>query len=142
MQRTRDRRNYSGGFIDTARIYLKAGDGGNGASSFRREKFIPYGGPDGGHGGRGGSIWFEATSNVTTLSEIATHPHITALGGEKGGGKRMDGASGADITIYVPCGTVVRRDDKVLADLKENGQRFLVAKGGRGGRGNTAFKTR
>lgn len=141
MQRTRDRRNVSG-FIDIARVYLKAGDGGRGACSFRREKYIPYGGPDGGHGGHGGSIWFEATSNVTTLSEIACHPHITAHDGTPGGGKRMDGAKGEDVTVYVPCGTVIRRDGTVLSDLKEIGQRFQVAKGGRGGRGNTAFKTR
>jgi len=137
----RDHRIFSG-FIDTAHIYLKAGDGGNGASSFRREKFIPYGGPDGGHGGKGGSIWLEATSNITTLSEVASHPHITATGGTKGKGNRRDGANGEDITIYVPRGTVVKRDDAVLVDLKEDGQRFMVARGGRGGRGNTAFKTR
>ncbi len=130
------------GFIDTARVYLKAGDGGNGCSSFRREKYIPYGGPDGGHGGRGGSIWFEASSNITTLSEVAHHPHITASNGCPGGGNRRDGAYGEDKTVYVPCGTVVKRDDSILADLKEDGQRFMVAKGGRGGRGNTAFKTR
>ncbi len=129
-------------FIDTAHVYLKAGKGGNGASSFRREKYIPYGGPDGGHGGRGGSVWFVATSNVTTLREIAFHPHITAGDGSPGGGNRRDGAYGEDKTLYVPLGTVVKRDGAVLADLKEEGQRFCVAKGGRGGRGNTAFKTR
>ncbi len=131
-----------GGFIDTAHVYLKAGKGGNGASSFRREKFIPYGGPDGGHGGRGGSIWFVASSNITTLREIAFHPHITAGDGEPGGGNRREGRSGEDKTLYVPLGTVIKRDGEVLADLKEEGQRFLAAKGGRGGRGNTAFKTR
>ena len=131
-----------GTFIDTAHVYLKAGDGGNGASSFRREKFIPYGGPDGGHGGKGGDIWFEASANVTTLSEIAYHPHITAQNAWPGGGKKCDGHNGADKLLYVPCGTVVKRDGQVLADLKEHGQRFLAARGGRGGRGNTAFKTR
>ncbi len=129
-------------FIDTAHIFLKAGKGGNGSSSFRREKYIPYGGPDGGHGGRGGSIWFVASSNITTLREIAFHPHITAGDGSPGGGNRRDGADGEDKTLYVPLGTVIKRDGAALADLKEDGQRFLAAKGGRGGRGNTAFKTR
>ena len=128
-------------FIDTAHVYLKAGDGGNGCASFRREKFIPYGGPDGGHGGKGGDIWFEASSNITTLAEIACHPHITVANASPGGGNRRDGLKSEDKTIYVPRGTVIKRDNKVLADLKNHGQRFLVAKGGRGGRGNTAFKT-
>ncbi len=129
-------------FIDTAHVFLKAGKGGNGASSFRREKFIPYGGPDGGHGGRGGSIWFVASANITTLREIAFHPHITAGDAAPGGGNKRDGADGEDKTLYVPLGTVVKREGAVLADLKEDGQRFLAAQGGRGGRGNTAFKTR
>lgn len=129
-------------FIDTAHVFLKAGRGGNGASSFRREKFIPYGGPDGGHGGKGGDIWFIASSNITTLREIAFHPHITAGDASPGGGNRRDGANGSDKTLYVPLGTVVKRDGAILADLKEDGQRFMVAKGGRGGRGNTSFKTR
>ncbi|MBI5743776.1 MAG: GTPase ObgE [Elusimicrobia bacterium] len=129
-------------FIDTAHVYLKAGKGGNGASSFRREKYIPYGGPDGGHGGVGGSIWFVASPNITTLREIAFHPHITAEDAAPGGGNKRDGANGEDKTLYVPLGTVIKRDGVILADLKEDGQRFRVAKGGRGGRGNTAFKTR
>lgn len=128
-------------FIDACRVYLKAGDGGDGAASFRREKFIPFGGPDGGHGGKGGDIWFEATSNVTTLSEVAFHPHITVPNASPGGGNKRDGAKSEDKTVYVPVGTVVKRDGKIIADLKEDGQRFLAAKGGRGGRGNTAFKT-
>lgn len=139
---TQTRSGRSATFIDTAHVYLKAGDGGNGASSFRREKYIPYGGPDGGHGGKGGSVWFVATPNVTTLREIAFHPHITAENGSPGGGNRRDGANGEDKTLYVPLGTVVKRDGVILADLKEDGQRFCVAKGGRGGRGNTSFKTR
>lgn len=137
-----ENRSSSPTFIDTAHVFLKAGKGGNGAASFRREKFIPYGGPDGGHGGRGGSIWFVASANITTLREIAFHPHITAGDGSPGGGKRCDGAAGGDKVLYVPLGTVIKRDGAVLADLKDDGQRFLAAKGGRGGRGNTAFKTR
>ncbi|MCM2268163.1 MAG: GTPase ObgE [Elusimicrobiales bacterium] len=139
---TQTKSGRSSTFIDTAHVYLKAGNGGNGASSFRREKYIPYGGPDGGHGGVGGSIWFVATSNVTTLREIAFHPHITAEDAAPGGGNRRDGANGEDKTLYVPLGTVIKKDGVILADLKEEGQRFRAAKGGRGGRGNTAFKTR
>ncbi|MDO8805190.1 MAG: GTPase ObgE [Elusimicrobiota bacterium] len=141
MTKIQDHRIASG-FIDTARVYLKAGKGGDGCSSFRREKYIPYGGPDGGHGGRGGSIWFEASANITTLAEIACHPHITGPDASPGKGNRKDGAYGEDLTLYVPCGTVVKRAGTVLADLKEHGQRFMAARGGRGGRGNTAFKTR
>ena len=139
---TQTKSGRSATFIDTAHVYLKAGNGGNGASSFRREKYIPYGGPDGGHGGIGGSIWFVATSNVTTLREIAFHPHITAEDANPGGGNKRDGANGEDKTLYVPLGTVVKKDGVILADLKEEGQRFRAARGGRGGRGNTAFKTR
>ena len=131
----------SADFIDACRVYLKAGDGGDGCMSFRREKFIPFGGPDGGHGGKGGDIWFEATSNITTLSEVAFHPHITVPNASPGGGNKCDGAKSEDKTVYVPVGTIVKRDGKIIADLKEDGQRFLAAKGGRGGRGNTAFKT-
>ncbi len=141
MTKIQDHR-VAAGFIDTARVYLKAGKGGDGCSSFRREKYIPYGGPDGGHGGKGGSIWFEASANITTLAEIACHPHITASDGCPGKGNRKDGHYGEDHSLYVPCGTVVKRAGTVLADLKEHGQRFMAAKGGRGGRGNTAFKTR
>lgn len=129
-------------FIDTAKVYLRAGSGGDGCSSFRREKFVPYGGPDGGHGGRGGNVFFEATPNVNTLTEIACHPHIFATDGGPGKGKKMEGAAGEDILVYVPCGTVAKMDGKILADLKTPGQRFLAAKGGRGGRGNVSFKTK
>src|SRR3989338_8680094 len=141
MAKIQDHRVASG-FVDTARVYLKAGKGGDGCSSFRREKYIPYGGPDGGHGGKGGSIWFEASANITTLAEIACHPHITAQDASPGKGNRKDGHYGEDLTLYVPCGTVVKRAGTVLADLKKDGERFMAARGGRGGRGNTAFKTR
>ncbi|OGR85902.1 MAG: hypothetical protein A2021_05220, partial [Elusimicrobia bacterium GWF2_52_66] len=129
-------------FIDTAKVYIRAGTGGDGCSSFRREKFVPYGGPDGGHGGRGGDVFFEVTPNVNTLTEIASHPHIFATDGSPGKGKQMEGLSGRDILVYVPCGTVVKADGKVLADLKTPGQKYLAAKGGRGGRGNVSFKTK
>ena len=129
-------------FIDTAKVYIRAGTGGDGCSSFRREKFVPYGGPDGGHGGRGGDVYFEANPNVTTLTEIASHPHIYATDGAPGKGKKMEGLSGKDILVYVPCGTIIKAGGKALADLKTPGQRYLAAKGGRGGRGNVSFKTK
>ena len=129
-------------FIDTARVYLRAGKGGDGCASFRREKFIPYGGPNGGNGGKGGDIYFEASTNITTLHEIANHPHISATEGGPGKSKDMSGLKGADILLYVPCGTLVKFDGRVVADLKHHGDRFLAARGGRGGRGNTSFKTK
>ena len=129
-------------FIDTARVYLRAGKGGDGCASFRREKFVPYGGPNGGTGGKGGDIWFEASSNITTLHDIACHPHIRAVPGGPGQSKQMSGLNGADILTYVPCGTIVKVDGKVVADLKYHGDRYLAAKGGRGGRGNMCFKTK
>lgn len=130
------------GFIDSARVYLKAGKGGDGSASFRREKFVPYGGPDGGHGGKGGSICFEAASGLNTLAELAAHPHITAGDGGPGKGKRMSGRGAEDIRALVPCGTLIKINGRLAADLKKTGDRFLAAKGGRGGRGNTAFKTK
>lgn len=129
-------------FTDSVRVFLKAGRGGDGSASFRREKFVPYGGPDGGYGGRGGSIWFEATPNINTLTEIAAHPHITAKEGAGGGGKRMSGRGAEDIRLYVPCGTLVKIHGRLVADLKKPGDSFCAAKGGRGGRGNIAFKTK
>lgn len=129
-------------FIDTARVYLRAGKGGDGCASFRREKFVPYGGPNGGNGGKGGDIYFEASTNVTTLHEIANHPHIRAAAGGPGQSRDMSGRKGADILLYVPCGTIVKFSGRVVADLKSHGDRFLAARGGRGGRGNTSFKTK
>jgi GTP-binding protein len=129
-------------FIDTAKVYLRAGKGGNGCASFRREKFVPYGGPNGGNGGKGGDIYFEATPNITTLHEIAGHPHIRAGEGGPGQSQNMSGLNGEDILVYVPLGTIIRLDGRVAADLKRPGERFLAARGGRGGRGNTAFKTK
>ncbi len=138
MQKHRERTS----FIDTARVYLRAGKGGDGCASFRREKFVPYGGPNGGNGGKGGDIYFEASANITTLHEIATNPHVRADEGGPGQSKHMSGLNGKDILKYVPCGTILKVNGLVVADLKRNGDRFLAARGGRGGRGNACFKTK
>ena len=128
-------------FIDTLKIFLKAGAGGNGCMSFRREKFIPYGGPNGGNGGKGGDIYIKTSPNVNTLLELSRHPHITAKDGDHGKGKNLYGRKGPDIFISVPIGTLIKDGETVLQDLNKEGDIFLVARGGRGGRGNTSFKT-
>ena len=128
-------------FFDRAKVYVKAGDGGNGCMSFRREKYIPFGGPDGGNGGKGGDVYFKAKTGINTLSELACHPHLKAKSGEHGQGSNLYGRKGEDSIYYVPCGTIIRENGKVVADLKKDGDTFLAAKGGRGGRGNLAFKT-
>ncbi len=128
-------------FIDTARIYVKAGKGGDGCLSFRREKYIDKGGPDGGNGGKGGDIWLEATKNLSNLLDFAHHPHVIAGEGDNGQGSDKYGRAAEDRLILAPVGTVVLKDGKVLVDLKEHGQRVLLARGGKGGRGNAAFKS-
>jgi len=129
-------------FYDEARIYVRGGDGGSGCVSFRREKYVPYGGPNGGNGGAGGDVYLVATAHVTTLIDFKKRSHFRAERGGHGGGKDKQGARGANLEIPVPVGTVVRdAEGNVLADLVENGQRVLVARGGRGGRGNAAFAT-
>ncbi len=130
-------------FIDRVRVRLTAGDGGNGCVSFRREKYIPRGGPDGGDGGRGGHIYFEATSKLNTLLDLKYHAHWVAERGGHGSGNNRHGKDGKDIIIPVPCGTIVRdwETGEILADLKEEGQRFLAVRGGKGGRGNAHFCT-
>jgi GTP-binding protein len=130
-------------FIDEARIEVVAGKGGNGAVSFRREKFIPMGGPDGGDGGRGGSIWAVADRNINTLVEYRYTRLFRARSGEGGRGSDCYGKGGEDLTLRVPVGTVVRDEDsgEVIADLAEDGQRALLAKGGQGGLGNLHFKS-
>lgn len=132
----------SGSFLDRVKIYVTAGKGGDGCLSFRREKFIEFGGPNGGCGGKGGDVIIQAESNLTTLLELAYNPHIEAQNGEKGGTYNKTGRAGEDKIIRVPCGTIIKRDGQVLADLTENGQQFTVARGGAGGRGNQSFKTR
>lgn len=132
----------SGSFLDRVKIYITAGKGGDGCLSFRREKFIEFGGPNGGCGGKGGDIILEADPNLTTLLELAYNPHIEAQNGEKGGTYNKTGRAGEDRIVRVPCGTLVRQDGEILVDLTQPGQQFVAAKGGMGGRGNQSFKTR
>lgn len=127
-------------FVDTARIYVKAGDGGNGAIAFRREKHVPRGGPAGGDGGRGGDVVVVADEGLRTLMDFRYQRHFKAERGENGRGKNQNGADGEDLIIRVPVGTLIYDEDgRLLADLTTHQQRVVVAKGGRGGRGNTRF---
>ncbi|MFQ3597746.1 MAG: GTPase ObgE [Chloroherpetonaceae bacterium] len=130
-------------FIDSAKIHVKAGDGGNGVISFRREKYVPKGGPDGGDGGNGGNVYLVADRNLTTLLDFRYAHHYKAERGAHGQGARKSGLSGNDIVIKVPCGTLIKDADtgEVIADLTEHGAKTLVAKGGKGGRGNQHFAT-
>lgn len=130
-------------FVDEADIVIEAGRGGNGTVSFRREKFIPRGGPDGGDGGHGGSVYLVAKEGLNTLADFRVQRRFKAANGEPGGGRNMTGASGADLYIPVPVGTEVQDLDtgETLGDLLNPGDVLLVARGGRGGRGNTAFKS-
>ncbi len=128
-------------FLDRVKIYVKAGKGGDGRASFRREKFIEWGGPNGGNGGKGGDVYIKAEPNLTTLLELAYNPHIEARNGGGGGTYNKTGRGAEDLYLRVPCGTIVRKGDTVLADLVEPGQTVMVAEGGKGGRGNQSFKT-
>jgi GTPase len=130
-------------FVDEARIYVKAGDGGAGCKSFRREKHVPKGGPDGGDGGRGGAVVLVADPSASTLIDYQFKRHFKAQRGTHGKGSRMDGAVGDDMLLSVPLGTVIRDDEsgRVIADLTHAGQKAVVARGGHGGRGNTHFVT-
>nr|WP_290667984.1 GTPase ObgE [Ardenticatena sp.] len=132
-----------GGFFDEARIYVEGGRGGNGVVAFRREKFVPKGGPAGGSGGRGGHVYLRVDPQKSTLRSLHQQTHYRAGRGQHGSGNNKTGASGEDIYIDVPPGTVVRDAEtgEVLGDLTEPGQTLLVARGGRGGRGNAAFKS-
>ena len=128
-------------WIDEAVLELRAGKGGAGVVSFRREKFVPRGGPDGGKGGNGGSVWLVARSEQNTLAGYRYRPNYRAERGKNGEGQRRTGRSGEDLELAVPLGTLVRdgASGELLADLTEEGQRLLAARGGRGGRGNTSF---
>ena len=128
------------GFVDQAQLHVKAGNGGAGAVSFRREAHVPEGGPDGGNGGKGGDVWLVADHNVSSLLQYRDHPHRRAVDGTHGSGKVRHGANGDDVTVMVPVGTVVvALDGEPVADLARHGDRFLAAEGGRGGRGNASF---
>src|SRR3954471_15369425 len=130
-------------FVDEAKIHVKAGDGGNGMSSFRREKYVPKGGPDGGDGGDGGSIIIRAAANADNLAPLAHQKHYKAKNGEPGGSSQCHGKNAKDLILEVPPGTIVRDRDRghVLKDLTEIGQQVTVAQGGKGGRGNKYFAT-
>ncbi len=130
-------------FLDQAKIYIRSGDGGAGAVSFRREKFIEFGGPDGGDGGRGGDVWVEAVDGLNTLIDYRYQQHFKAKTGMHGMGRNRTGAKGADVVLKVPVGTQIfeEDDETLIADLTEVGQRFLLAKGGNGGFGNAYFKS-
>ncbi len=130
-------------FLDQCKIYIRSGNGGAGAVSFRREKFIEYGGPDGGDGGRGGDVWIEAAEGLNTLIDYRYQQHYKAGTGGHGMGQNRHGADGQTVTLKVPVGTQVFDEDNetLLADLTQAGQRVLLAKGGNGGFGNTHFKS-
>ncbi len=129
-------------FLDQCKVYIRSGDGGGGAVSFRREKFIEYGGPDGGDGGRGGDVWIEAVEGLNTLIDYRYQQHFKADTGMHGMGRNMHGHNGEDVTLKVPVGTEVLEEDKetLIVDLSEAGQRYRLAKGGNGGWGNDRFK--
>lgn len=128
-------------FVDTAKVKLEAGKGGDGAVSFRHEIYIPKGGPDGGDGGKGGSIIFRADKDTNTLLDFRYNPELKAEDGKNGSGSRSAGRSGEDLIVEVPIGTVVRRDGVILADLTKDQQEAVIAKGGDGGFGNAHFKS-
>ncbi len=130
-------------FIDQARILVKAGSGGNGACSFRREKYVPHGGPDGGDGGHGGHVVFQASTRISTLIDFRYLRHYEAASGHYGQGGNRSGLKGTDVILPVPVGTVVKDEDSgtILADLTNDQQSVIIAHGGKGGRGNARFAT-
>ena len=130
-------------FVDQVKISLKAGDGGNGITAYRREKYVPFGGPAGGDGGKGASVVFEVDEGLRTLLDFRYQRHFKASKGENGQSSNMHGKNAEDLVLKVPPGTIIKNveTDEVLADLVEDGQRAVVAKGGRGGRGNSRFET-
>lgn len=130
-------------FLDEAKIFIKSGDGGNGCVSFRREKYIEFGGPNGGDGGRGGHVYVEAVEGLNTLIDFRYKQHFKAQRGHHGMGKDRHGAGGSDLILQVPQGTIILEEDKetVIADMDEIGKKIIIARGGDGGRGNAHFKT-
>ncbi|MDR1103999.1 MAG: GTPase ObgE [Endomicrobium sp.] len=128
-------------FIDKVNIFLTAGSGGDGCISFRREKYVPYGGPNGGNGGKGGDIYFEGEPHKTTLLDLSYRPKFKAEDGHKGLPSDKFGKYGDDLNIKVPLGTLIFKNGEIFADIKNPGEKVLIVKGGRGGRGNASFKT-
>ena len=130
-------------FLDLARVHIRSGSGGNGCVSFRHEKFVEFGGPDGGDGGKGGDVWAEAVEGLNTLIDYRYQQHFFAKNGQGGSGKQRTGKSADDIVLRVPVGTELLEEDgeTVIADLTATGQRILLARGGNGGWGNAQFKT-
>jgi GTP-binding protein len=130
-------------FVDEASIRVMAGNGGNGCVSFRREKYVPKGGPDGGDGGDGGDVWLEGGSGLNTLADFRHARHFKAKNGQPGTGRQRTGKSAEDVVIEVPLGTIVRakETDELIGEVVEHGQRLLVARGGHGGKGNIHFKS-
>src|SRR3954468_11282947 len=126
-------------FIDTAKVFIQAGKGGDGAVSFRHEIYVDKGGPDGGDGGKGGDVIFEATENLNTLLDFRYKPELKAESGAKGSKTNRRGKSGEDLVIKVPMGTIVRKGGEIIADLTRKGERTIIAKGGDGGFGNSHF---
>ena len=128
-------------FVDTAKVFIKAGKGGNGAVSFRHEIYIPKGGPDGGDGGKGGDVVFVASKDCDTLIDFRFQPKLIAEDGKAGSGQKSSGKSGKDLIVEVPVGTVVKRDGEIVADLTHDEERAIVAHGGDGGYGNWHFRS-
>ena len=130
-------------FLDQSKIYVKAGDGGSGSSSFRREKFIEFGGPDGGDGGHGGSIIFSVDKNLNTLIDFRYKQHFKAEKGQDGKGKKKTGKSGKDLILKIPVGTQIFEEDNntLIEDFTKSNQKIIIAKGGKGGLGNVRFKS-
>ncbi len=130
-------------YLDSAKIYIKSGDGGRGAVSFRREKFIEYGGPDGGNAGKGGDVYIQATANLNTLIDFRYQQHFKAQKGGNGSGKNKTGANGLDLIIPVPIGTIIYDQDKteIIHSFQKDGEKIKILSGGIGGRGNANFKS-
>ncbi len=130
-------------FVDLCEIYVRSGSGGAGCVSFRTEKYVPFGGPDGGDGGRGGDVILEVDNNLNTLRDFTNRKHFRAANGKRGEGGKRTGESGSDLRIKVPPGTIVREEgaEDIIADLEKDGEMVIVCKGGKGGRGNVRFKT-
>ena len=130
-------------FLDQAKIFIRSGDGGNGAVGFRREKYVEFGGPDGGDGGKGGDVWAETVEGLNTLIDYRYQQHFKAAKGDGGSGANRTGAAGKDVVLKLPVGTQILDEDRetVLLDLTEPGERVLLMEGGRGGKGNAFFKS-